>query len=593
MERPHGAALIAVAATLGAVGLFFLLPYFRDDLRYPLGWDAPFYVWRMHVVPIEGLDRNGVVRSASPIFLAVLARLTGQNGWTLVAVVPAVVAGVASLGAAAMARASLDLPARWIPVIGILLWLAFGYAGMVWEQFDNLLNSALILGGFGAALAAVALSRGAIAAGVLFVAAGLAHWQFYVFAMAVFALAVVLFGREELRQAFVGEDRSLPHTGPLLAAAATSGVAVGVGFLMTPFNPSVGPRFLGIHELLRERFLRRVVEPDRYAAGPFAAAGAALILRGPASQQLRPARNLFMWLMAVWAGLTLVGALAQALGAPTAGLRLLNYLFPLTLLPGVFVWKAAEEATRRFSARSARVVTAALIVVALGAFGTFALSRQSRARVWVEEEAVQQAAAAGAYAKSEVPPAERVVYIVEPGRREQLTLARWRNTILSSLPPTEVIRSDVVVGDQTTVTDRGVGAVFALAAYARRTVEEHASRPGPQPFVADGVLVLRGPPPVSPIKATSPPANMAFRVVVPVAAFITFILFVAGGGWARTLLPADPLTRMLLSPALGIAVIVLSTLVWERSGLPLAGWLIAAPPAMGAAAGWAISAVRR
>ena len=591
MGRRHAAALIAAAATLGTVGLFFLVPYFRENLRYPLGWDSPFYVWRTQVVPIEGLDRNGVVRSASPLLLAVLSRLTGQNAWTLVALVPAVLAGVASLGASAMARASLDLPVRWVPVIGILLWLAFGYAGMVWEQFDNLLNSALVLAGFGAALAAVAWGRGAVAAGILFVVAGLAHWQFYVFAMAVFVFAVVVFGRDELRHALGTVGRRLPRTGPLLAAAAVSGVVVGLGFLLAPFNPSVGPRFLGIRDLLRERFLRRAVEPDRYVAVPFAAAGAALLVRGSESERPSPARELFLWLMAVWTGLTLIGALAQAFGAPTAGLRLLHYLFPVTLLTGVFVWKASERATQRFSPRIARFAAGALVVVTVGAFGALGLSRQSRARAWVEDEAVRQASAAGAYADQDVPPEGRVVYVVDPRRRDALTIARWRNTILSSIPPAEVLRSEVVVGDPADFAGTASGAAIAIAAYSPRSFEELAT--GRQRQIAPGVLLLQGPRAAGPVRASPPSANMAFRVALPVAALITVIFFVGGGGWARALLPPDPSTRVLLSPALGIVLIVLSTLIWERIGLSLAGWLIAAPPAIGAAAGWAVSAVRR
>ena len=584
---------MAAAGTLAAVTLFFLLPYFRHDYRYPLGWDSPFYVWRANLVSLDGLEWNGLVRSASPVLLAVLARLTGQNTWTLVALVPAILAGIASLGGVAMARAGLGLPIRWIPVVGLLLWLAFGYAGMVWEQFDNVLNSALVLSGFAAALAFVAWGRGAIAAALLFVTAGFAHWQFYLFAMAIFALAVLLFGRNDLRGAVAGKRGSLNQVGPLLAAAGVSGVAVGLGFLIAQFSPTVGPRFVGLGDLLRDRFLRRAAEPDRYVAIPLAVAGGVLAFRSSPPAPSRTARDLFLWLAVVWTGLTALGAAAQAAGVPTAGLRLLHFLFPATLLAGVFLWKASEETHRRLPSRTALATTSALLVVALGTLAAYALQEQSRVKTWVEPDAVYQAATAGSYTQSRVPPQQRVLYVVELDPQDALTFARWRSTILSSLPPSEVRRSEIVNADaEGSPLAMRAAAVIAIREYAPTAVREAAAqRRGT--FVGDGVVVLRGPRFASVIKVSTPSANVTIRVAIPVVALIVVLLFLAGAGWAFALLPADAATRVLLSPALGITVIVVATLVWERFGLPLNGWLIAVPGALSAAAGWVLSVVRR
>ncbi|HEX8098568.1 MAG TPA: hypothetical protein VF660_00015, partial [Actinomycetota bacterium] len=106
-KSDYVSAFAVAAATAVAVTGFFLLPYFRRGLHYPLGWDAPFYIWRAELVSLEGLAGNGVVRSASPLLLAVLSRMTGQSAWTLVALLPPIMASVASLGGAAMARAAL------------------------------------------------------------------------------------------------------------------------------------------------------------------------------------------------------------------------------------------------------------------------------------------------------------------------------------------------------------------------------------------------------------------------------------------------------------------------------------------------------
>src|SRR5207245_10620506 len=113
----------------------------------------------------------GTIRAGLPLLLAVLGRATGRDAFTLVAIIPSVLAGVAALGAAVMARAVFGVSARWVPVIGFLSWAAFGSNGIPLHHFDNLLNAALILAGFGAALAFVAGGRGAVAAGVLFMGA--------------------------------------------------------------------------------------------------------------------------------------------------------------------------------------------------------------------------------------------------------------------------------------------------------------------------------------------------------------------------------------------------------------------------------------
>ena len=65
------------------------------------------------------------------------------------------------------------------------------------------------------------------------------------------------------------------------------------------------------------------------------------------------------------------------------------------------------------------------------------------------------------------------------------------------------------------------------------------------------------------------------------------ILFLAGSGWAISLLPEDPATRVALAPALGIAAIVLAALAWDRVGLPLTGGDAVGPLAVAAVAGWA------
>jgi hypothetical protein len=64
------------------------------------------------------------------------------------------------------------------------------------------------------------------------------------------------------------------------------------------------------------------------------------------------------------------------------------------------------------------------------------------------------------------------------------------------------------------------------------------------------------------------------------------LLFALGGGWAWTLLPADPVIRTCVAPALGIATSVLVAFAWDRVGLSLAGSIALVPMALSAVTGW-------
>src|SRR2546430_2459319 len=169
-------AVVAVGAAFAAIALFYLSIYPIKNYRYPVGWDSTYYVWRTRSVASGGLHLIGTIRAGSPLLMAELLKPTGQNAWTLVSVMPPILAGVAAVGATAMPRAALGMEAGWVPVVGVITWLAFGWNGMMSGHLDNVLNAALMLSGFGAAVAAAASGRGAMAVAILFAAGGLAHW---------------------------------------------------------------------------------------------------------------------------------------------------------------------------------------------------------------------------------------------------------------------------------------------------------------------------------------------------------------------------------------------------------------------------------
>jgi hypothetical protein len=146
-------ALAAVLASFAVLGAFFLVRYARNGYRFPIGWDSPYYVWRVNAVTLDGLSRIGAIRAGAPLLLAVLMRATGQNALTMVAIVPAVLTGLVGVSAAAMVRAAGGMRAVWLPVVAFLTWAAFGNIGMIGGHLDNLLNASLVMGAFAAAVA--------------------------------------------------------------------------------------------------------------------------------------------------------------------------------------------------------------------------------------------------------------------------------------------------------------------------------------------------------------------------------------------------------------------------------------------------------
>jgi hypothetical protein len=140
---------------------------------------------------------------------------------------------------------------------------------------------------------------------------------------------------------------------------------------------------------------------------------------------------------------------------------------------------------------------------------------------------------------------------------------------------------------------RSARAVIAIEAYNTATFADAAALQ-PRRIVAPGVLVLRGPTPQLPLPAGEPvTADTRLLTLAWTVAAIVAILFAAGSGWSVALLPADPIVRVTLAPSLGLAVITLVALAWDRLGLTFASWGSLGPLAIAVAAGWVVPILRR
>jgi hypothetical protein len=591
--RPYAAAIGAAAVVFIALGTLFLLPYRVNDLDYPVGFDSPFYVWRSQMTASQGLDPIGTVRSGTPLLMATIMGVTGENGFTAVVVVPVVLAGVAALGAAAMVRAGTGMGVAWVPVVAVMTWIGFGRIGMIGGHHDNVMNAALVLPAFGAACAAAgAGGRGAVAVAILMAAAGLAHWPFYLYAAAVFVFALAIFAFFGLRSG----RASMATPVRLLAALGASGAFTALTFLAPP--PGGGLIKLNPN-LLYGRFLNRLRAPTRYLAVPLAAGGAWAVLRTRVAPARSPARLLLVAILASWAVSMVAAGLVQLLGVPVAGSRLLNYFFVVPLLAGVFlVWASRWLIGRGWLGVAGAML---LLLVAMTTFGRLAWEVERKRRPWVETEAISQAASAGAYL-SRYAPEGRVVFVLSrrgPVERKRPG-HRW-HVLRTGLPADQVHRatwtsgspSDYLApmgGGETVGTD-GEPVVIVLRRYNQAGFLEALSLGAP--VAAPGVAILEGPSPAAPLPAAPVPrANTSPAGLVGLGALVAVLLLVAGSGWSVALLPPDAVVRVSVAPGLGAASLTLVALGWDRLGLGLWGPRAFGPLVLCVAGGWAAAAWR-
>ena len=611
--------LVAAAmafVTLVTIAGFFLLRYPLHGFRYPVGWDAPWYVWRAKAVTFDGLARLGTVRAATPLALSMLMRATGQNSFTVVALAAPLFAGVAGLAVAAMVRSALGTRLIWLPVIGMLTWVAFGGTGLLSGYIDQTLNVTFALAGFASAVAFISGGRGALAATVLFMAAGLAEWPFYGFAVLILCVGLFLFVLSSHRSLAASMEVVRPLSGAVLASGVfTVLTLVGIPSIgRLDLRAARGPESLGtgrrlspkpaMRRLLKRRFLDSIRETTRYLGLALATLGGVAAARVTVDPVRRDARRFFLCLMVAWALLTAAAAVAQILGAPVAGARLLLYLFAVPILIAALLWVAARFVRGSLRAPIGGVIAVLLVLGTVGALMARVWHGDQR-RTWVESKAVAQLAAAGDYL-ARFAPGRGVVFSFRKGGGT--TIVRWKNTVRAGLPPGVVPRvRGWALGspiDQLNALSPGGGTgsgstggasgpiIVVIEAYNRPGFED-AHLAYPDSFVSPGVLALNGPiaPTVIPEKRAAS-ANTHGANLLWLAALAAAILLAVGGGWSIVLLPTDPVVRAALAPALGLGASVLAALVWDRLALGLHGWRGVGPLVIAACAGWGVAWLR-
>jgi hypothetical protein len=590
---------------LGALAtglLFWFLGLFLvRGFRFPVGPDAPVYLWWTRLAGAEGLST--VERPGAVALLGVL-RGTGLG-------LPAAIAGAecalgvgVGLGAAAISRAGGASRTEWA-LAGVL---SGTFATHLVAGYVSSLVFAVV---FLAALTLLAdrQRRSVIAAALLLGAGGLAHPLFFVVGAAIVLLAGALAFRAE-------PDEARRALGASLGASAI----LGAGWLWLLAGPPVAradtsqDAFLrraglveGLAHAYRDRLIHRWTRYVEWASVPLAALGAA-----------RPRgwvrRALWSWLAVTVAGV-LVGVVTGRLPPD----RFLTFGYAIPILAAAGLVTLVERWSRR---TGVAIALASALTLAMIAGAGIAWLRE---KPYLGQEAVDAVGLASRYASAAPPRTPWIFPVDSPSDRISFLATRLANVIRSIVPPDRI--RDVYVVAPPPPPGLSVDERVEWAALARLYANDAASaaRGAPTPTVIDvasfdGRHEGRAPvcrPPVcqalagarttigdgvsiSAWVASTAPRPIGAAVVSSTgrialgAPLVLALLAAAGLGWSLVVTP-DRISAGALAPAFGTATLVLGGVLADRLGLRLSGSAagLVVPGALAVAGYLALVAERR
>jgi hypothetical protein len=565
--------LLALAAALLVwfVGLFALRGF-----RFPVGPDAPVYLWWTRLTGAEGL--SAVERPGTMSLLGVL-RWSGVGLPASVAGAECALGASIGIGAAALARAGGGSRIAW----GLAGALAGTFAThLVAGYVSNLVFAVPFVAVL--VLLADRARRSTIAAAALLGAAALAHPLFFLVGLAVLLVAAAL--------AF-GSERE--ETWRAVAAILGGGAILGLGFLAMLAGPSIPHvdtsqdaflRRAGLGDTLahayRDRFVHRWTRYVQWASVPPALFAA----RAPGGWVRRA-----LW---AWFGVTALGVLV---GFGTGWFppdRFLTFGYAIPVL-AAFGFVALVERSRRHR-RVALVVAAALTVAMLAGAGIAWL----REKPYLGSAVVDEVALASRYAADSPPGTPWIFPVDSPSSRISFLATRVQNVIRAAVPPDRI--RDVYVVAPPAPTGLSAGDRREWSALARLYASDVAraardgeappvvldvaplhTRRGPRAAVCDppvcsalegrrlplgaGVSVSSGVASATPAPPDTTLSSSTARIVVA-GPLVLLVLFVAGFGWSA-LACGDPTQAVALAPAFGTAAVVLGGVVADRLGIRL------------------------
>ena len=594
--------LVGLAA---GITLALLLAYVVHGFRFPLGADAPVYLWWARLASVDRLSAVGT-RPGVPALLLLLSGTLHAPLTAVVAALEAVLAGVLGLGAWALlhrggARAGVCALAA-VLTGAFAVNLAIGYLA-------SLTFAALFLSGAAVLIDDSPRRRESrtVAAAALLGAGALAHPLFSLVGVAIL-LATGALAYRQYRHDLA--PNPVPTIGGALLGA---GAILGLGMLSLQWGPAPLDAITSKDGFLRKAGfdgeLRRLYEERlrqhwtryvSYVSLPLAIAGlweTAGLLR----------EFLFSWLIVTIGGVV-IGLVTGI--APADRFVSFAYCVPILASLGLLLlWHRIGRRKRLFA-------PAALCVLLIGAMLAGAAITWARQEPYVSADEVASAQAAGE-AVGGLPQGTPLVFIVDSGDATAGFLApRAENVIRASMPPERIADVHVYVGtlaDQQAgrPTVRGDEQFDALSRTYLAAIRDAETRTSEnpvtfvlQPFappeysraqasgmsLGDGAVLVR-----SQDVVAGTPTRVAYDALAPASPSLILItalgvlalVFVAGFGWARSAI-SHPVDALALAPAFGAAALLLGAIVFERLGLALTWPGAAVISAVVAAGGYAL-----
>jgi len=589
------ASAVAWALGLGlAAFLFYFLAYRVRRYAVPVGFDAPWYVWRATFVAARGLGPVGTaVRPGSELLGAVAGALLGRSQLEVQVVLPLVLVGVLALAVASFSRVTLGGGrVAWVVTAAVGATVV-GATRLVGENVANLLFLALAVAGLALMARRVEGRSGFTGAVVLLAAAGLAHWIFLAVFGAFLALLAVLALPDSLRRHRAGTPLGRTESGVVAEVGAATAAAMGiviVGVLRAPLETveiRENPRRF-VPKLRTD--LGRLFLP---LTAPLAAVGAWAVA-APSTSEPPGGRSLGRRVLLAWtvmsAGGMAYGLLTKRL-PPHRFLGLWVGLAGAVLMASALLWLAAKAGSRL------GIAVIAAGILALGAVGGVAWYDHGPG-VWMSPTALAESETAAHYV-SKLAANEPVVFLVGPkGAAGVLSVPLKERIIRVALPPDRQASvhffvgepADLLAGRRTPVGPKSLAATQGYWDDVRGVLPRHppvlivralaqtqfdaATSDLRATVLAPGVALLQGRLPSSPVRAASTPHPVPpVRFGLLWGAGLLLALFVAGIGWTVALAGPDAPAELLagLAPACGAAALIGGALIAAKAGIRLGG----------------------
>jgi hypothetical protein len=578
-----GDVLLLVAVVIGGLATC-LATYPWHGYVFPVGADAPVYIWWTRLAGQEGLSAVGDRPGVPALALALRTVVPGGTAAIIAALEISLTLALA-LAAAAWVRAAGLGRTAWLSV-GVLsgafaLHLAVGYVA-------TLLAAVLVV----TAVAALsrATRRGVVAAAGLLGVAGLAHPEFLLIGTVVLGLTAVGSTRGERGR---------------IVAAALGGLAIAtLGLTLLAIGPhpididtsrdDVLQR-LGLGWMLPALFRQRLIE---HAAVLVPLLTVPLALLG-----LLRARGFLRRVLRSWVIVSVIAAVAAFVTGVVPPERFVTFCFALPIAAGVGIDALAGRWRRRSvdGARTRRVLGYAAPIAMLGAIATGGLIVWFSTPPKLFPTEVARVTEASRYIASSTPGTPLIFSVSSGASNQSFFATEAGNAIRSAVPPDRIRDVRIVVappyvdGAAMDEEERALAAAlraeafasgsqtlwFDLAPFDRRAFGVAEAIPEYMPVVVSQGIAIAGshlapsPGPIDPLEEASPWTIAGATLMVFTA------LSIAGWGWSLWLSGSPGPTSFALAPALGAAALTAGAVIADLLGMRLtARWASSIPVAV-------------